>query len=142
MASAALLNTLMLPLFIVSFGLIFALALSKSTIDTAWWRSGILLGFGFLQGVLITPLMLSMADLDPSIPLKAFLLTVVVFACFSLAALLCKDRRFLYMYGMLGSALIGLVVLSVLNMFIQSVFIENVWLYGGLVLFCKSLIMI
>jgi hypothetical protein len=55
------------------------------------------------------------AQVDPAIPLKAFLLTVVVFGCFSLAALLTPDRRFLYLYGVLSTCLLGLCVLTILN---------------------------
>jgi FtsH-binding integral membrane protein len=91
--------------------------------------------FGFLQGIAVSPLIASVAQVDPSIPLKAFLLTCVVFVCFSLSALLCADRRYLYLYGICTSMLLGLCILSILNIFVQSPFVQNLWLYGGLLLF-------
>lgn len=125
----------MLPLFLGSFGIIIVLACSKSSQENALWRSSLLLLFGFLQGIMVSPLIASVAAVDPAIPLKAFLLTCVVFSCFSLSALLTTDRRFLYLYGILSTCLLGLCVLSIFNIFLQSPFIHNLWLYGGLVLF-------
>ncbi len=128
-------QSLILPLFLGSIGIIYALAFSRSTADNALWRSSLLLLFGFFQGIMISPLMAQVAQVDPAIPLKAFLLTCVVFGCFSLAALLTTDRRFLYLYGVLSTCLLGLCVLTILNVFVQSPFVQNLWLYGGLVLF-------
>lgn len=128
-------QSLILPLFLGSLGIIFALAFSRSTADNALWRSSLLLLFGFFQGIMVSPLIAQVAAVDPAIPLKAFLLTVVVFGCFSLAALLTPDRRFLYLYGVLTTCLFGLLTLTILNVFVQSPMIQNVWLYGGLVLF-------
>lgn len=124
-----------LPLFLVSFGVILVLGFTPSRQDNAWWRSLLLVGFGFIQGVMVTPLIQSMAALDPVIPLKAFVLTCAVFASFSLAALVTRERKFLYLYGTCCSLLFGLLVLSLLNLFFRSPFLDNVWLYGGLLLF-------
>lgn len=121
--------------FFSSLALILVLAFTRSTQQNAWWRSLCLVTFGFLQGILVAPLITSVAAVDPAIPLKAFLLTVLVFACFSASALLSAERKFLYLYGMCMNALFGLVVLSFLNLFFHSTLLENVWLYGGLMLF-------
>ena len=43
--------------------------------------------------------------LDPVIPLIAFVGTVVVFACFSLSALLANEDHILYISGFLSSAM-------------------------------------
>lgn len=128
-------SSAMLAIFLLSIVIILVIGFTPSTQETAKWRAPLLVFFGFLQGIAVSPLIASVAQVDPSIPLKAFLLTCVVFVCFSLAALLCTDRRFLYLYGICSTALLGLCVLSILNIFIASPFIQNVWLYGGLILF-------
>lgn len=122
-------------LFLASLGIIVALGFSRSTPANAFSRSSLLVAFGFLQGVLLAPLIASVSRIDPWIPLKAFVLTAVVFACFSLAALVSAERKFLYLYGILTSCLLGLVVISLLQLFVRSPLLENVWLFGGLVVF-------
>ena len=91
------------------------LGFSRSTPQSALWRSSVLMAFGFLQGIFVSPLIAAVSATDPSIPLKAFLLTVLVFGCFSLSALLNTDRAFLYASGVIGAALTGFLALGIMN---------------------------
>ena len=73
--------------------------------------------------------------IDPALIVTAFLGTVAVFACFAGAAVVAKRRSYLYLGGMLGSAVSLLMVLSLANLFLRSASIHLVQLYGGLLVF-------
>lgn len=118
----------------MQIGIIFALAFSSSEHD-ARWRVVLLLVFGFVSGVNIGPLVSQVAQVDPYAPLLAFILTAVVFTCFSLAAILAESRKYLFLSGVLSSALLGLVVLSIANIFLNLPGFFALWLWGGLILF-------
>jgi FtsH-binding integral membrane protein len=66
----------------------------------------------------------------------AFLGSVAVFACFSGAALLSKRREYLFLAGILSSAVSTLLLLQFGSLFFgRSAFMYNLELYGGLLLF-------
>ena len=67
--------------------------------------------------------------------LIAFVGTVVVFACFSLSALLAKRRSYLYISGFLSSAMSLMFWMSLANMWFRSAAMYNLQIYGGLLLF-------
>ena len=83
-------------------------------------RVGIFLGFCALKGMSIGSIVESSLYLDPAIPLIAFVGTVVVFACFSLSALLAKRRSYLYISGFLSSAMSLMFWMSLANMWFRS----------------------
>ena len=62
-------------------------------------RYGLLAGAAFCQGMTVGPLVSAAVDIDPVIPLTAFLATSAVFACFSAAALLARRRSYLFLGG-------------------------------------------
>lgn len=98
-------------------------------------RMGLLCGFGFLEGLSIGPLAALAVLIDPALIVTAFLGTVAVFACFSGAAVVAKRRSYLYLGGMLGSAVSLMLLLGLANMFLRSDSFLLVQLYGGLLLF-------
>jgi len=98
-------------------------------------RVGILLGFGFIQGLSIGPLLLHVLDIDPQIVTSAFLGTVCIFGCFSATAYYAERRSYLFLGGFLSSALTTMVILGFLNIFFSSLFMFNILLYGGLIVF-------
>lgn len=53
-----------------------------------------------------------------AILVTALLGTATVFVCFTLAALLAKRREYLYLGGLLGSAIFWMMILSLLNAFV------------------------
>lgn len=91
--------------------------------------------FGFLKGLSIGGLVEMVAFIDPAIIVTAFMGTVAIFGCFSLAAMFSKRRSYLYLGGILGSALTVAFWLSIANIFFRSVAIMNLQLYGGLFMF-------
>ncbi len=60
---------------------------------------------GLLVGCNLSPMLVAVAMFRPDIIITALLGTCVIFACFSGAALLAKRRHFLYLGGVLASAL-------------------------------------
>ncbi len=84
---------------------------------------------------MLGPLVESVLDINPSIVLSAFLGTVVIFACFSLAAIYAERRSMLYLGGILGSALSLMTFFGLMNIFFRSTLIFNFQLYFGLLVF-------
>ena len=79
-----------------------------------------LLGFGFLTGLGMGPMLQMAMMMNPSIVPTAFMVTSVIFACFSGAALVAPDGKYLYLGGTLLSGLSTLMWLGFLNIFFRS----------------------
>jgi len=103
-------------------------------------RISILIGFGFLEGLTIAPLVLAYAAIHPSIVVSAFLGTVSIFTCFSASAYFAERRSWFFLGGFLSSCLSCLMVLGFLNIFFQSLAVHSGLLYIGLVVFCGYVI--
>eukprot|EP00455_Lapot_gusevi_P033491 TRINITY_DN3663_c0_g1_i1.p1 TRINITY_DN3663_c0_g1~~TRINITY_DN3663_c0_g1_i1.p1 ORF type:complete len:242 (+),score=100.64 TRINITY_DN3663_c0_g1_i1:66-791(+) len=88
------------------------------------------------KGCTLGPLVERALQIDPSVLVTAFLGTTTVFVCFTGSALLSRRRSFLYLGGILSSLLTFMVLLSLLNLFLQSAFIPLLHLYMGLFVFC------
>uniref|UniRef100_A0A8V0ZUC5 Transmembrane BAX inhibitor motif containing 6 n=1 Tax=Gallus gallus TaxID=9031 RepID=A0A8V0ZUC5_CHICK len=73
---------------------------------------------------------------QPSIIPTAFLGTAAIFGCFSLSALYARRRSFLYLGGFLLSGLTLLLLSSLLNALLGSVWLFTANLYVGLMLMC------
>merc|ERR1712095_148297 len=74
--------------------------------------------------------------INPGTIPNAFMLSGIIFACFSGAALFAPDGSYLYLGGTLLSALSTLFWLGFLNIFFQSQLIFQAYLWGGLLVFC------
>ena len=98
-------------------------------------RTAMLCGFGFLKGASIGPLISALIFIDSAIIMTALLGTITIFTCFTLSALVAKRSSYLYLGGMLSSALSLMFFLSLANMFFGSVHLYNLQLYGGLMVF-------
>jgi len=93
-------------------------------------------GFAALSGLGTGPLLDMAIRLNPSIIVTAFFGTCVVFGCFTLASLYAPDRKYLYLVGMLLSALSTLFWLSLANIFLGSALLFEGMLYIGLIVMC------
>eukprot|EP00088_Acartia_fossae_P004334 TRINITY_DN11854_c1_g1_i1.p1 TRINITY_DN11854_c1_g1~~TRINITY_DN11854_c1_g1_i1.p1 ORF type:complete len:237 (+),score=80.32 TRINITY_DN11854_c1_g1_i1:65-775(+) len=99
-------------------------------------RFGMLLGFAFLTGLGMGPLLDIAIMINPTIVPSALMLTSVVFACFTGAALFAPDGKYLYLGGSLLSGLSTLMFLGLLNIFFRSQLLFQAHLYIGLAIFC------
>lgn len=92
-------------------GLTIWLTMTPATPAQEGKRMGLLMGAAFLQGCSLGTLVQVILAIDPSIVLMAFLGTTAVFACFSGAALLAQRRSYLYLGGVLSSAVSVMMML-------------------------------
>jgi len=99
-------------------------------------RLGILAGFCVFEGLSIGPIVNQSLYLDPSIVVTAFLGAAAIFACFTAASLFSKQRSLLYLGGVLGSALMVMCMLTLINaFFLGSTMLYYAELYVGLLIF-------
>jgi len=98
-------------------------------------RIGILLAFGFCQGLSLGPLIRSALSVNPLIIPTAFALCTTTFICFSYIALRSPRASLLYMYAGCASLLSWMFFSMFLNTFFRSSLLNSFQLYGGLVLF-------
>jgi FtsH-binding integral membrane protein len=103
-------------------------------------RLGIVCAFGFFKGATLANLINYTLEVNPNILTVALLATLVIFACFSGAALLSKRREYLYLGGVLSSAVSTLMLMSLFNIFFRMPFMPWVHLYGGLLIFCAYVV--
>ena len=87
------------------------LALLGSIITTVWLFAtdlnaqtqmkcfGLMSATALFTGIYLSPLINLAINVDPQIVMTAFLLTTVIFVCFTLSALLTKQRTYLYLGG-------------------------------------------
>ncbi|XP_058795702.1 probable Bax inhibitor 1 [Phymastichus coffea] len=123
-----------------ALGLIFALISTPDNGKNRSLRLGYLLGFAFLTGLGMGPLLEMVVSVDPSIVISALVGTTVVFVSFSIASLLSQRGQWLYLGGTLISALNMLVLFSLANIFFRSQMIYQIHLYLGLFVMCGFII--
>jgi len=103
-------------------------------------RLAIFSGFCFMQGMSIGPLIDAVLEINPAIITSAFMGTTLIFFCFSASAYLAERRSFLYLGGFLSTALTLLCFASFASLFFPSLFLFNIQLYVGLLVFCGFII--
>lgn len=123
-----------------ALGLIFALICTPDNGKNRSLRLGYLLGFSFLTGLGMGPLLEIAISVDPSIVVTALVGTTVVFVSFSLAAMFARQGQYLYLGGTLISMLNIMVLFSLANIFFRSQWIYQTHLYLGLFLMCGFIV--
>lgn len=106
---------------LATLGCILWLNLSPPTPANQTHRLKILFALSFFQGCSIGPLMEMAIAVDSGIVASAFLGTAAIFGCFSGAAVLAKRRSYLFLGGILSSAISIMIMLRF-----------GSWLFGGL----------
>mmetsp|Transcript_11311 Transcript_11311/g.20435 ORF Transcript_11311/g.20435 Transcript_11311/m.20435 type:complete len:244 (-) Transcript_11311:1210-1941(-) len=103
--------------FLVSlFGMLWLAATPPTKVNQTS-RGGVLGAISFSQGCSIGPLLDAVIDVSPAIIAWATAATSTVFLCFSLAALVARRRSFLYLGGILSSAVMMLSLMRIGSMF-------------------------
>ena len=111
---------------LVAAGLAFGLFLTPDNGKNRGQRMAMLLGFGFLTGLGMGPLLQMAMMMNPSIITSAFMVTSIIFACFTGASLMAPDGKYLYLGGTLLSGLSTLFWLGFLNIFFRSTLLFQV----------------
>ena len=121
---------------LVAAGLAFGLFMTPDNGKNRGTRMAMLLGFGFLTGLGMGPMLQLAMMMNPTIVPSAFMVTSVVFACFTGASLMAPDGKYLYLGGTLMSGLSTLLWLGFLNIFFRSSLLFQAHLWIGLAVFC------
>ncbi|EFC45786.1 bax inhibitor protein [Naegleria gruberi] len=114
---------------------VFALLLTFSqpqfgvSVFKQYYRLGLLVTLGLMQGIATGPVVNYALDLNETVVLQAFVLTCVIFGCFTVAAMMNERRDYLYLSGFISSLSLILLFNSLFR------FSFNLTLYGGLILF-------
>lgn len=109
-----------------SIGLVLYLSFAADDPKTFYTRLGMLLGFGFLTGNSIGPLLDLVISVEPSIIITALVGTAVVFISLSCSALLAERGSFLFLGGIFMSIFSTMALFGLANIFIQSQMIYQV----------------
>ena len=125
---------------ILGFGALFWLWSIPHTRETEKKRCGILLGFGLIEGVSLSPLLRMVIEVDSWIVVGALLATTTIFVCFSLCALLAEKRSWLFLGGFLSSAVGMMAIMNLANIFVRSSVVFDINVYLGLLIFCGFVI--
>ena len=119
-----------------SLGLMIWLMATPHSHETEQKRLGLLAGFAFLTGVGLGPALDLCIAINPSILPTAFMGTAMIFTCFTLSALYARRRSYLFLGGILMSAMSLMLLSSLGNLFFGSVWLFQANLYLGLVVMC------
>ncbi|XP_015513634.1 probable Bax inhibitor 1 [Neodiprion pinetum] len=115
-----------------ALGLLFALISTPDNDKNQKLRLGYLLGFAFLSGLGMGPLLEAVIVVDPSIIVTALVGTTVMFVSFSISAILAERGRWLYFGGTLMTMLNAILLISLANLFLRSPVVHQIHLYLGL----------
>lgn len=125
---------------LLGLGLALGLFMTPDNGKNRGMRMGMLLGFAFLTGLGLGPLLQMAIMMNPALVPSAMMLTSVIFAGFTGAALFAPDGKYLYLGGTLLSGLNTLLILGFLNIFFQSQLLFQAHLYIGLLVFCGFIV--
>ncbi|XP_048449769.1 probable Bax inhibitor 1 [Rhincodon typus] len=121
---------------LISLGLMMWLSVTPHNSETEKKRLLILSTFAFFTGTGLGPLMDLVISINPTIIPTAFLISALVFCCFTLSALYAQRRSYLFLGGILMSLLTVLCLLPLVNLIFGSVLLVKAQLYTGLLVFC------
>jgi len=121
---------------LVAVGLALGLHFNPDNGKNRGQRLAMLLGFGFLTGLGMGPLLQMAMMMNPSIVPTAFLVSATIFGCFTGASLMAPDGKYLYLGGTLMSGLSTLMWLGLLNIFFRSQLLFQAHIWIGLAVFC------
>lgn len=115
-----------------SLALVLALHFTVDNGKNFHTRLAMLLGFGFLTGHCLGPLLGHVLFIQPQIIVTALTGTAVVFVSFSLSALFAQRGKFLFLGSILMSIMSTMALCSLGNIFFRSTMIYQTQLYMGL----------
>ena len=80
---------------------------------------------GALEGMIIKPLCMIAAEMDPSIVINALLISLCIFATMSVVALKAKSRSMLFLGGILSSLMMYIAIASIFSFFTGFAFLSS-----------------
>jgi len=116
-----------------TIGLMIAIVATEPSRANEQKRLGYMFALAFLVGCTTGPLVEYVGATDPSIVFNAYVITLIVFGSFTMAALHAESTKFLHLGGILSSALL---VLFVTALFGRYEAVHSIILWGGLAINC------
>ncbi|KAF7635034.1 hypothetical protein Mgra_00005475 [Meloidogyne graminicola] len=116
------------------FGLMIAIVTTEANAYNENKRLAYMFGLSFLVGIQTGPLIEIVGAHDPSIVFNAYLITMIVFGCFTMMALHADSTKFLYLGGMLSSALFCLLLTTIIAPY--SPYVRSAVIWAGLAINC------
>nr|PIM03556.1 putative Bax inhibitor-1 [Toxoplasma gondii COUG] len=92
-------------------------------------------GFGFTTGMMLGDYLYFVNVLNPRIIPTAFLVSMGIFASLSAAAIVAKDRKFIFLGSILGTGLTLFTYVSLFSVVWRTKLADDVLLWGGLLLY-------
>ncbi|KAI1722334.1 inhibitor of apoptosis-promoting bax1 domain-containing protein [Ditylenchus destructor] len=120
-----------------SIGLMIALTATEASRANEKKRLAYMFGLAFLVGCTTGPLIEYVGMSDPAIVFNAYVITMIVFGCFTMAALHAESTKFLHLGGILSA---GLLCLLITSLFASYGFVHSIVLWGGLALNCGFIV--
>ncbi|KAL7064823.1 hypothetical protein AAHC03_05746 [Spirometra sp. Aus1] len=96
--------------------------------------------FTFSSGLGLGPLVHFASTFNPSTIPAAFLGTALIFVSFTIASLMTRKRYFIYLGGILATALGVMTTFGLMNIFLRSEALFHVELYLGFAVFCLFIV--
>ncbi|KAL5963412.1 putative Bax inhibitor 1 [Taenia solium] len=109
---------------------------TEHTGSRLWSRMVAFLVFTFSTGIGIGPLVNFVLQVNPSSLPAALLGTAIIFVSFTFASLLTHKRVFIYLGGVLGTAIGVISTFGLMNLFLRSSALFQVELYLSFLIFC------
>ncbi|RIA98464.1 inhibitor of apoptosis-promoting Bax1-domain-containing protein [Glomus cerebriforme] len=128
--------------FLIGLASLIVIAVLPDIPDNKNLRYGLLFNFAFMEGLSIGPLVDHAFHINSSgqLVLMATTFTTLIFGSFTLSSLLSNKRIFIYLGGILASAISMLFWMSFINAFMGSRLLFTAELYLGLFVFCGYVI--
>ena len=125
---------------LLSLGLAVGLHMTPDNGKNRLQRLGMLLGFAFISGLGMGPLLDMAIRINPAIIANALTLATGIFVAFSCAALVARDGQYLFLGGVLFSAMTTMFWMGLANLFFQSQLIFQVVIIFNFIL--KTILMV
>jgi len=116
-----------------TIGLMLAIVCTEASRANEKKRLAYMFGLAFLVGCSTGPLIEYVGATDPSIVFNAYVITLIVFGSFTLAALYAESTKFLHLGAILSSAMLCLLITS---FFARYEAVHSIILWGGLAINC------
>ncbi|XP_049290553.1 bax inhibitor 1 [Anopheles funestus] len=118
---------------IASLALILGMVFTPDNGKNLALRFSMLMGIGLFTGHSLGLLLEQVIYMNPAIVVTALVGTTTIFACLTASAFFAKRGKYLYLGGILMSALSTMALINLGNLFFRSYIVQDISLYLGLI---------
>lgn len=117
----------------ISIGLVLGLIFNPDNGKNLVQRFSMLMGIGAFTGHSLGLLLEQVIYLNPAIVVTALVGTATIFSCLTASAFFANRGKYLYLGGLLMSAISTMALLNLGNLFFRSYIVQDISLYLGLI---------